>query len=163
MLINATQHSQPPHSVPEVDQLVTQHSQPAHKVYPYGLASSGSRLRHIALGIVFAWFLVGGIAHFLLPHTFAQIVPPAVPWPLAAVYISGLLELIGAAALIPARSRRWAGWGLMLLTIAVTPANVYMWQHAERFPEVAPWLLLLRLPLQLVLLLAIVVGTQTRK
>jgi uncharacterized membrane protein len=45
-----------------------------------------------------------------------------------------------------------AGIGLFLLTIAVTPANVYMWLRADLFPQVAPSLLFWRLPLQLVLL-----------
>ena len=42
--------------------------------------------------------------------------------------------------------------GLFLLTIAVTPANIYMWLRADLFPQVAPSLLFWRLPLQLVLL-----------
>lgn len=76
------------------------------------------------------------------------------------VYISGVLELLGAAGLIFPRTRRYAGWGLALLTIAVTPANVYMWQHPELFPAVSEWLLLLRLPLQAALILCILWSTQ---
>ena len=35
--------------------------------------------------------------------------------------------------------------GLVCLTVAVTPANVYMWLYPERFPSVPEVLLLLRL------------------
>lgn len=51
-----------------------------------------------------------------------------------------------------AASRRAAGWGLIALTIAVTPANVFMLQHAADFPDVPYWALIARLPLQVALL-----------
>jgi uncharacterized membrane protein len=38
------------------------------------------------------------------------------------------------------------------LTIAVTPANVFMLQHADRF-HIAPWLLEARLVVQVLLLI----------
>jgi uncharacterized membrane protein len=43
------------------------------------------------------------------------------------------------------------GIGLFILTIAVTPANIYMLQHAELF-NVPRWALILRLPFQVALL-----------
>ena len=88
-----------------------------------------------------------------------KIVPPWIPWPRETVWASGLLELLGAAGLLWQRSRRAAGWGLFALTLAVTPANVYMLQHGELFPNVPHWALLLRLPLQLALLALIAWST----
>jgi uncharacterized membrane protein len=41
-----------------------------------------------------------------------------------------------------------AGWGIIALLIAVFPANVYMYQHPELFPAMKPEALLVRLPLQ---------------
>jgi uncharacterized membrane protein len=83
--------------------------------------------------------------------TFMRIVPPWIPWPEVAVLASGALELIGAAAILWRQTRRAAGWGLFALTLAVTPANIYMLQQYEQFP-VPYWALLLRLPLQVALL-----------
>lgn len=77
--------------------------------------------------------------------------PPWVPWPRETVLATGVLEWLGAAGLAWPRSRRLAGWGLAALTVAVTPANVFMLQHAERFPSIPEWLLVARLPLQAVL------------
>jgi uncharacterized membrane protein len=108
-----------------------------------------------ALAFVFLWFLLGGIAHFAFTDTEMRIVPPGLPWPRAIVWISGACELAGAAGLLHARTRRWAAWGLFALTIAVTPANVYMLQHAEQFPSVPAWMLVARLPLQVLLLVLI--------
>ncbi len=80
-----------------------------------------------------------------------RIVPPALPWPRALVLVSGVFELLGAAGLLWPRTRRRAGWGLIALTIAVTPANVTMLMQHQAF-DIPLWLLVLRLPLQLVLL-----------
>lgn len=109
------------------------------------------RLRTAALVFVFLWFTLGGIAHFALTELEMRIVPPYIPWPRVVVLFTGALELAGAAALVPRRARRWAGVGLFLLTIAVTPANVYMLQQAEAF-DVPYWLLVARLPVQVLLL-----------
>lgn len=110
-----------------------------------------TRMRRIGLGFVILWFLVGGVAHFAATDLEMRIVPNYVAWPRAAVLASGVFELLGAAGLFVRSWRRAAGIGLFALTIAVTPANVYMLQHAERF-NVPYWILLWRLPIQVALL-----------
>lgn len=109
-------------------------------------------LSGLALGFVFLWFLLGGLAHFVFTEAQMRIIPPWVPWPRAAVLASGACELLGAAGLLSMRWRQAAAWGLFALTLAVTPANVFMLQHAADFPQVPHWLLVARLPLQVVLL-----------
>jgi uncharacterized membrane protein len=118
------------------------------------------KVRPLALAFVFFWFLIGGIAHFAYTDIEMQIVPPWLPEPRLLVIISGIFELAGAAGLLFKRTRLWAGWGLMLLTVAVTPANVYMWQNPALFPEIPYWALAIRLPVQLALLACI--GWSTR-
>jgi uncharacterized membrane protein len=108
-----------------------------------------------AVAFVFLWFAIGGVAHFAATETETRIVPPYIPWPRAAVLWSGAFELLGALGLLLQRTRRAAGIGLALLTIAVTPAHVYMLQHPELL-DVPVWALVLRLPLQAVLLWLIV-------
>ena len=115
--------------------------------------------KRAGLAIVFLWFLVGGIAHFVLTETEMRIVPPWVPWPRQAVLVSGVFELLGAAGLLWRPTRRAAGWGLFALTLAVTPAHFYMLQRPELFPSVPYWALLARLPLQVALLALIVWST----
>jgi uncharacterized membrane protein len=103
------------------------------------------------VAFVFLWFFVGGIAHFAATDIEMRIVPPYIPWPRAAVLVSGVFELLGAAGLLWLPTRRTAGIGLLLLTIAVTPAHVYMLQRPELF-GVPLWALWLRLPIQAALL-----------
>ena len=109
-------------------------------------------LQFLARLFIFTWFFVGGVMHFAQPDVFLRIVPPIIPYPLAAVYISGAFEMLGAFGLGIQSTRSYAGWGLILLTIAVTPANIYMLQHAELFSEVPQWALMARLPFQMVLI-----------
>jgi uncharacterized membrane protein len=110
------------------------------------------------LAFVFFWFLVGGIAHFAATELEMRIVPSYIPWARAVVLVTGVFELLGAIGLLVPMTRRAAGVGLLLLTIAVTPANVDMLQHADQF-GVPYWALILRLPLQLGLLVLIAWST----
>src|ERR1700712_31457 len=122
-----------------------------------GRMSAGQR---IALGFVFLYFLIGGACHFLYMPLFVQIVPLYIPFPLLAVVVSGVFELLGAIGVTIRRTRYAAGIGLTLLTIAVTPANIYMYQHADLFADIPSWLLLVRLPLQIVLIALILWSTR---
>ena len=117
------------------------------------------RWKLAGLAFVFLWFVIGGVAHFALTETEMRIVPPYIAWPRAAVLASGVLELLGAAGLLWRPTRRAAGMGLFLLTIAVTPAHFYMLQRPELFPAVPYWALWLRLPLQVGLLALIAWST----
>ena len=82
-----------------------------------------------------------------------EIVPSYLPWPSALVIASGVAEaVLGVALLIPPLGRI-AAWGLMLLLIAVFPANIHMATHPEIYPAMPPILLWLRLPLQGLLVL----------
>jgi uncharacterized membrane protein len=111
--------------------------------------------RIMGLGFVFLWFFIGGIAHFAFTELEMKIVPPWLPAHRELVLVSGVFELIGAIGILFHSTRRIAGWGLILLTITVTPANVFMLQNANQFPEVPYWALIARLPLQFLLLLCI--------
>ena len=70
-------------------------------------------------------FTVGGIAHFIKPAGYVAIMPPSLPYPLALVYISGVVEAgLGMLLMVP-RFTRIAAWGIALTLIAIYPANIY--------------------------------------
>ena len=104
--------------------------------------------------VVLAVLFVGaGALHFVRPRMYEAIVPPSFPSPRALVLISGAFEVLGGVGLLVEALRPWAGWGLAALLVAVFPANLYMAREWERFRRLAPrWVLLARLPLQLVLI-----------
>jgi len=99
------------------------------------------------------FFVFGGVNHFRDPAFYLTMMPPYLPWHSPLVYISGIFEiLLGLMLMIP-KLTRIAAWGLILLLIAIFPANIYMAQHAELFPWTNQTALLIRLPIQLVLIL----------
>jgi uncharacterized membrane protein len=99
-----------------------------------------------------ALFVIGGVGHFVATEFYVRIMPPYLPYHRALVLLSGVFEVVlGILFLVP-KASRFAAWGLIALLIAVFPANIFMFQHPERF-SLPPTLLLLRLPLQLVLIL----------
>ena len=110
------------------------------------------RASRAALALVFLWFFLGGIAHFVFTEAEMRIVPPYIPWPRGAVLVSGVFELLGAVGLLWPPTRRAAAWGLFALTLAVTPAHIYMLEQPGLFASVPYWALVLRLPLQVALL-----------
>jgi len=96
-----------------------------------------------------ALFAASGSMHFIAPEPFVEIVPAALPNPELLVALSGAAEIAGAIGLLIPRTRRAAGIGLLLLLVAVFPANVAMFVAPDRYGMGAPrWLLAARLPLQ---------------
>ncbi len=85
---------------------------------------------------------------------FARIVPPYLPAPRLLVYVSGIAEIAGGVCLLVPPLRRLAAWGLVLLLLAVFPANFYMATHHIQVTNspLPQWLLWARLPLQAVLI-----------
>ena len=97
-------------------------------------------------------YVVAGINHFVNPQTYLAIMPPWLPAHATLVFLSGVLEVLFGALLLPRRTRRWAAWGLILLLIAVFPANVQMLVNYYSEGNSKLWLAVLRLPLQLLLI-----------
>ncbi len=98
-------------------------------------------------------FIAAGVVHFVRPAMYEQIVPPQFGHAPELVAISGIAEIAGGLGLIVPRTRRAAGVGLIVLLIAVWPANIYMAVEAHRFTAVAPaWILWARVPLQIALI-----------
>ena len=95
-----------------------------------------------------AFWIVAGANHFVMPRAYESIVPDYLPAHRELVYASGVAEALGGAGVLLERTRRPAGWSLILTLLAVFPANVEMAVHAERFRKIPEPLLWARLPLQ---------------
>ncbi|MGF1513723.1 MAG: DoxX family protein [Elainellaceae cyanobacterium] len=104
-------------------------------------------------GILAMCIVVAGVLHFAATEPFVKIVPGFLPYPAALVYISGIIEIaLGVLLLSPLR--QLAAWGLVLLFIAVYPANINMAVnhiHLNGIPD-SPWFQAVRLPFQFVLI-----------
>lgn len=99
-----------------------------------------------------ALYLVAGAGHFLVTEVYMRIMPDYLPAHRELVLLSGLAEMAGGLGVLLPSTRRAAAWGLIVLLVAVMPANIWMVQHPERWPGIPLWALWLRLPLQGVLI-----------
>ena len=102
-----------------------------------------------------ATFTFTGVMHFVRPKDYQAIMPPPVPMHAEAVALSGVAEVVGALAVIPPRTRRFARWWNLAWLVAVFPANVYMAMKPEEVAKrgvpadrIPRWLLWARLPFQ---------------
>ncbi|MBC7540868.1 MAG: DoxX family protein [Bacteriovorax sp.] len=111
-------------------------------------------LKKIALYGTGIFFVVAGGRHFLMPEFYMQMMPNYLPIPLMLIYISGVFEILGGIGLMIPFSRAFSAWGLMALLFAVLPANIYLYTHNIELPDSSSnsWLLMLRIPLQFLLI-----------
>jgi len=102
-------------------------------------------IEFISLYTMAAIYIFAGIYHFWKPKIFLSITPKWVPIPATVNIIVGILEIFLGI------SRSVAAIGIIVLLIAVFPANVYHYQKVRRKGKfVIPTLI--RLPIQMLLI-----------
>ncbi len=104
--------------------------------------------KRLALLALALFFVVAGTNHFVNRDFYVGLMPPYLPAPLALVYLSGVLEILGGIAVLIPRVRALSGWGLVLLLVAVFPANLHMAMNPDSFPDISAVALYIRLPVQ---------------
>lgn len=99
-------------------------------------------------------FCAMGVLHFVTPEPFMKVMPSMLPAPYALVLVSGVFEILGGLGVLISRVRCAAGIGLIALLAAVYPVNITMfWRQVQTHPwDITSTVLLLRLPLQFVLI-----------
>ena len=110
-------------------------------------------LKEVSVYLMSFFYINIGIKHFTNPDWLMPIMPPYLPFHIELIYISGVFEIILGLGLIFKATRYWSAWGLILLLIAVYPANIFLAFNAEAQREMnishftASWI---RLPLQFI-------------
>lgn len=98
-------------------------------------------------------FILAGLNHFRVPRLYAKIIPSYLPYPNALNLLAGFFEVVfGIMLLIPALSN-YAAMGIMALLVAVFPSNIFMYTDKKASLGLSKNLLLLRLPLQILLII----------
>ncbi|HYP39109.1 MAG TPA: DoxX family membrane protein [Chloroflexia bacterium] len=101
-------------------------------------------------------FIVSGVGHIVKSDGYLRLMPPALPFHLELVYLSGALEAALGVLLVVPRTQRFAAWAYIPTLLAIFPANIYAATTAgtasEAMPGVPVWAAWLRLPIQLVLI-----------
>ena len=109
-----------------------------------------SKIKTLSIIIMTLFYIMAGTNHFINPDWYVRIVPPILPFKTAIVYISGILEIILGTLLIFPKTRFIASWGLILLLVAVYPANIYVALTNGEVMDTTPLIAWGRLPFQFV-------------
>jgi len=71
-------------------------------------------------------FVLVGISHFAKRDKLEAMIPPHWPYRRTMNYLSGAAEIMLGILVLFTATRTWAAYGLLLLLIAVFPANIYV-------------------------------------
>jgi uncharacterized membrane protein len=104
----------------------------------------------MARWILSIFFVAAGLNHFRDPAFYRPMMPGYLPAHETLILISGCFEILGGLGLLVPQVRKVAGIGLILLLIAVFPANLHMALHEVPVGsiQVSSWILWVRLPFQ---------------
>ena len=112
--------------------------------------------KNLTIFITAGFYINVGIKHFTEPDWFVHIIPPFLLFiGLELVYISGVFEILFGIMLLIPKTRKLAAYGLILLLIAVYPANLYLafYEEPQKLIGIsafaASWV---RLPIQFIFL-----------
>lgn len=97
------------------------------------------------------FFIFTGVGHFIRTEQMVAMLPPSMPGRLAMIYATGILEFLAAIGVWIARLRKLTGVCLIVMLIAILPANVYSAFMRVDFGGHAagPLYLLVRVPFQI--------------
>ena len=115
-----------------------------------------SSWRSAGRGASAGMFMFTGATHFsAMKHDYAAMIPEPLPKSLRLIYLTGLLQIVGAIGLLIPPLRRLAGIGLAGQLVAMFPANAYAAREGIPFRGRPPTPLPVRAPLQLAFIAAV--------
>ena len=111
--------------------------------------------KEITIYIMSLLYVIVGVKHFTNTDFFVAIVPPVISWKEEAVLISGIIEIVLGILLLFNQTRKLAAWGIILLLIAVFPANIYLYlsENPRDIIGISKNQALFRLPFQIPLMI----------
>jgi uncharacterized membrane protein len=113
----------------------------------------GAAAVRVGLAVMFGFTAA---AHFnSMRDDLIRMVPPAVPNPAFMVTFTGICEIAGAVGLLVPRTRRLAAAGLILLLVAVLPANIHAAIAGVELRGAPPTPLIPRIALQLLFIVLV--------
>ena len=107
----------------------------------------------ISIYIMSLFYVFAGIKHFTNPYWYMKIMPPYLPLHKELVYISGAFEIILGLMLLLENTRFVGAWGLIILLIAIFPANIYLAQTNGTALNISSTFAWGRLPFQAIFIL----------
>jgi len=86
-------------------------------------------MKRVLLLVMGVFYVVAGYNHFANADVYLPMMPPYIPFHRAMIAISGAAEMAGGVGILIPATRRAAAWGLVLLLVAIFPANLHIALH----------------------------------
>ncbi|MCJ7758417.1 MAG: DoxX family protein [Gillisia sp.] len=97
-------------------------------------------------------YILSGFFHFLKPKLYMRIMPQYLPVHKALVYLSGAVETgLGIGLCFPV-TKNWAIYGIILMLAVFLLVHLYMLSSRKAGAGIPAWALVLRIPLQFILI-----------
>jgi uncharacterized membrane protein len=97
-------------------------------------------------------YIIAGLLHFIKPKMYLRIMPRYLPYPKALVVTSGLAEILLGILLLFKSYRNIAVYGIIAMLIVFLLVHFYMLSSKKAGVGIPVWALVLRIPLQFVLM-----------
>ena len=97
-------------------------------------------------------YVIAGINHFIRPKMYVKIMPPYIPAHLSMVYLSGIAEIVLGIAVCFAMTKNYAIYGIIAMLLVFFTVHFYMLSSPEAGAGIPKWILILRIPLQFLLI-----------
>ena len=99
-----------------------------------------------------ALYIIAGLFHFIKPRIYMSIMPPYIPFHTTLIYLSGILEIILGVAILFNNTHIYALWSIIVMLILFLPVHFYMASDKKFEKKIPKWALILRIPIQFILI-----------
>jgi len=97
-------------------------------------------------------YILAGFFHFLKPKVYFRIMPRYLPAHKTLVYLSGAVEIGLGIGLCFYATKNWAIYGIILMLAVLLLVHFYMLSSRKAGAGIPVWALVLRIPLQFILM-----------
>ncbi len=97
-------------------------------------------------------YVLAGILHFIYPKTYVRIMPSFIRPPRFFVYLSGAFEVISGIGLLFQATRKVSIFLIIAMLVVFLSVHFNMLNSQKASFGLPRWILLMRIPLQLVLM-----------
>ena len=124
-------------------------------MWKFNFCSLIENFKLLTIYVMSIMYIFIGIRHFTDPQYFLDIVPPQLPSKLFLVYFTGLIEIVGGAAILSPKTRKAGAYLLIFLLVSVFPANIYLYvsETPQSLLGISETDALIRMPFQIPLIL----------
>lgn len=106
----------------------------------------------LGLYIMAGMYILAGMMHFIKPKLYMRIMPRYLPNHKFLVLLSGIVEIVLGIALLIPETRAFSIYGIIAMLVVFLLVHFYMLSGEKAAAGIPKWILILRIPLQFLLM-----------